>query len=363
MGPLYGLHELYLKEFSFHYRVLLIIMLFYIILIITIPLLTIGVRALRRMRQRRRMRIIEFYKADLFNYLIDQAHPAAILNMKCSKLKKNQLIDVIYELKRYMTGEDRILLLALADKLELGDYAKKKVASLFCYKKVYYLKRSVSLSFLDIPEKQLDKNMHSRNVNRRLYAMQALMHKSPDRIIPLLNGYRFKLTLWEQMNLYDFFLSLNVSLPDFHLLAFSPNSSVIVFAIRMVRVFYQKRGSIVGYESLLHHPDLQVQGEMFRTMAEFGYSGLEKLFEHFIWKYHSQIQSEIITYLARYTPMRIDDLMAYFYENQSVVFRMHVLYCLYNFMEGGKEKIMYFINQKEDKELSVLSNHLVTNVI
>ena len=356
--------ESYYQNIPVYFHGLFLIMLLYIILITIIPIITLGVRFVRKQSQKRQARIAETYKTAVFNYLMDLEHPIpAILEKRKGNVKKDIILDIIYELQRYMIGKEKQLLIDLAARLQLEDYVIDRLQHFYCYKKAYYLHRVASLSFPKISEKLLKQNLHSKNAERRLYALEALIRRHPEQIIPLLNTYRYPLTLWEQMNLYDFFTSMDKGLPDFHPLALSDNSTVAVFAIRMVRVFNQKRGSIVGYESLLQHPNPEVQGEMFRTLAEFGYTNLDSLFKDFIEKYPLQIQNNIITYLAKQTDAGAEELMRYFNANKSAEFKMHVLYCIYNFTAGGKEAIDGFISQKEDKMLHDLSNHLVTNVL
>lgn len=335
----------------------------FILLVILIPFLIAVDDFRHNWKKSRREKDYQLYKKRVFDYLIDADDTELNFNKIEHNSHKDILIEILFGLIGYLDGEDKCRLRELFVKQGLREYCIRKIESPWSYNKAYYLERLSMISCEKVNEALFRKMLETSFAERRMYAMQALICRNPEKIVALFAGYKYQMSLWEQMNYYMLFVSRDIKVPDFHPLALSENTSVALFAIRMVRMFGQKIGTIEGYESLLKHPVLEVQFEMFRTLAEFGYDNLNSLLSDIMPRVSLQLQMHIMTYLAKINSTDTKRLIQYYKENDSPEFRLHILYCIYNFVEGGKSEIEQFARQKEDKTLQNLSIHLITNVV
>ncbi|MDD2953906.1 MAG: hypothetical protein PHC95_12220 [Parabacteroides sp.] len=332
---------------------------------IAIALLLINMlyRAIHGRRVSYRASVEKAYKKEIFNYLIvGEISDIRFVRIEKSR-NKDLLIGLLLELFDYLEGVDKDRVMELFKREKLDAYCVRKIRSRWCYRKTYYLRCLAMVSLDKELEPVLKDMLRSRFMERRLYAMQALILRNPEDIERLFAAYTYRMSLWEQMNYYLFFISKGIKVPDFHHLALSANPSVALFAIRMVRIYQQRQGSIRGYEILLRHPDLEVRGEMFRTLAEFGYEDPGVLLEEMVPNASLFIRMHIMTYLARISATDTRTMMRYYDESDSIEFRLHILYCIYNFIRGGKEDIEEFAKQDENKLLRDLSTHLITNIV
>lgn len=352
--PLFTLHPFFIFLF--------ILMTVFMLFILFVPLASILLNVYRDWIEERRKKVREQYQLQLFKYLVTADEIIPVFRQIEKDSNKDLLIDLFFDLANYVEGEDKKRLSHLFDKLGLNTYILHQIQSSFCYRTAYYLERLSVVSSDTIPGNMLERLLTSPSAEIRMYAMQAIILMDPKRIESLFAGYKYEMSLWEQMNYYIFFLFREIEVPDFHHLALSSNRSIALFAIRMVRMFNQRQGSIEGYESLLKNADLEIQFEMFRTLAEFGYSNVNVLLSDILPNVSPQIRMQIMTYLSKTESASTSLLMEYYKEDESPEFRLHILYCIYNFIKDGKEDIEHFATQDEDKILHALSTHLITNV-
>lgn len=355
MTPFFALHP--------YFILLFLLMTVFMLFMLFVPLTSILLNVYREWRKVEHAKVSSEYKQQLFKYLVATEEVVPVFAGIEKAANKDILIDLFFELTSYMEGDDKKRLSRLFDKQKLNTYILRKIQSSFCFRTAYYLERLSVVSSDAIPYKVLEKLLSSPSPEVRMYAMQALILMHPDQIEALFSGYKYEMSLWEQMNYYIFFLFREIPVPDFHRLALSSNRSIALFAIRMVRMFNQRQNSIEGYESLLKNPDLEIQFEMFRTLAEFGYTNVNLLLSDILPSVSPQIRMQIMTYLSKTESADTRLLMEYYKEDQSPEFRLHILYCIYNFIKNGKEDIERFADQKEDRMLHDLSTHLITNVV
>ena len=330
-SPLFVLHPFFILLF--------LLMMVFMLFMLFVPIISILLHIYRKWEKEKEELIKEQYKIKVFEYLMKDVDTVPVFEGLERDSNKDILINIFFDLTNYVDGDDKKRLRYLFNKQNMNVYIFKKIQSSLCYKTAYYLERLSIISSEAIPRDFLEKLLVSPSMEIRMYAMQALIVTNPDRIETLFSDYKYDISLWEQMNYYLFFIYREIKIPDFHRLALSQNRGVSLFAIRMVRMFNQRLGSIEGYESLLKHPDLEIQFEMFRTLTEFGYTNINILMNDILPKVSPLLRMQIMTYLSK-TPLASTSLMMHYYEeDNSSEFRLHVLYCIYNFIKNGKEDI------------------------
>lgn len=345
------------------FYILFFVMSFFVLMAIAIPVFTVLYNTIRTRRNKRKASIEECYKIALFNYLRANTEELPKLEKGKGGVEKKVLLNLIFQLIHYVSGTDRKRLEKLFDALELETFIIQKLKSPFCIRKASYLKKLSSITSSNIPIGLLRKFTYSKFVGRRLYAMQSLIAMKPELIEPLFKEYRYTLSFWEQINYYDFFVSREIPVPDFRCLASTKNTSVLIFAIRMIRMFQQRKGSVDSYKLALKNPDPNVQIEIYKTLAEFGYQNIDDLLPDLKMVNNPYLQQHIITFMAKAKSATTSLLMDYYNKNRSPEMQLHILYCIYNFVHNGKEDVERFALQNEDIPLRNLSKHLINNVL
>ncbi|MEG2599918.1 MAG: HEAT repeat domain-containing protein [Muribaculaceae bacterium] len=347
------------------FSALFILISIFLLLMLVLPIV-VGLNNLIRIRIGKLHAQTEaYYKPLIFEYLSqsDKNPPIPILNRRFHRVNKPLLSTILYELSLYVRGEDRRKLERLYQAYHLDRFLIKKISSPFVWFKSFYLKMFSVFEPTPGSIVVLERLAHHRNSQIRLYSIQAIIRLDPRRVIGLFYAYKYKLSLWEQINYHDFFVTNDIAVPNFHPLTLSKNDTVVMFALRMIRIFDQRQGTIKGYEWLLRHPNLSVQIEMFRSLAEFEYENMSELLSELVPRSNPYIRTHIITYLSRKNYATTELLMQYYRDNTDYDLRLHILYCIYNFIEGGKKDIIAFTNQTEDVQLQKLSCHLLNNVL
>ncbi|NJO69990.1 MAG: HEAT repeat domain-containing protein [Bacteroidetes bacterium] len=108
--------------------------------------------------------------------------------------------------------------------------------------------------------------LSSKNDVLRMEAQFALVRLHPENSYSFLDELEKKLTLWEQLNIYENIAFHHLDLPDFERLLKSKNNSVVLFSLRMVKVFKLKKLFNTMAE-LLSHPDDEVRNQTIQVMG------------------------------------------------------------------------------------------------
>lgn len=336
------------------FEALFFIILYFIILITILPLIIDSYTLLLKKRAKHHEKVFSQYKEQVIKSLINDS-----IEKRTNKYPKNLLVlSLFYELGSYLKGKDRNKLDDLFIESELEEYARQKLNRPFSHKTLYL--RYISIFSLSRQTMEVvEKCAHDSNSTVRLYAMMILIKKNPERIITLFANYSYQLSLLEQIQYYDFFMSNEISLPMFHPLTLSRNDSIALFALRMIRMFHQKRGSIEGYESLLSHPNPYVRAEMFHTLFKLGYPNLKDITKSLFEIAPLSIKLHIITFIANGDNTTISELMDFFNEYQTKEIQQHVLESIFNYVEGGKEFIRTLSESEQVGTAETMSRQLL----
>ena len=100
--------------------------------------------------------------------------------------------------------------------------------------------------------------LNSSNEILRMEAQIALVRLSDDNHFEFLSHLKTPFSLWEQITLHELIIQHNIPPPSFQKWLNSPNPTVVMFALRMIREFKQKDSEEKVKETLLH-PDPSVR--------------------------------------------------------------------------------------------------------
>jgi hypothetical protein len=199
------------------------------------------------------------YQRLLLDYLDREGDTTDTAFIKLSEIAKdefnrNRLINELIDLSINMVGHQRVALRSLYIQLGLDEDSKRKIVSRKWHIKIKGFKE---LTFMHIKEDRvlecLHKALKSRNKFLRMEAQLALIRLNKNAPFNFLDHLEYPFTLWEQVNVHELIELHHLPVPQFARWTTSPNHTVVLFALRMIRIFKQ-RDAIPAITACLQHP-------------------------------------------------------------------------------------------------------------
>lgn len=230
-------------------------LIFAIILSITsmIVLLFIILMNRRKMEKEENLRqfLMEKYQGLIIDYLFGSATPDSFRKIASDTYRRQVLIDQMIDVSVNLKGEESKKLIELYKVLHLDKDSMKKAHD---YRWHIKIKGFRELAFMNIKKANstITRALNSSNDILRMEAQIALVHLSEDNHFEFLSGLKTPFSLWEQITLHDLIVQHNIPLPSFQKWLTSPNPTVVMFSLRMIREFKQKEAEEKVKETLLH---------------------------------------------------------------------------------------------------------------
>ena len=230
------------------------------ICLVTMVLLLIVILLNRtRMEREERLKqyLMEKYQTLIIDYLFGETTPqdfkAIASNTFRRQLLINQMIDVSINLK----GDDAKKLLGLYKHLGLDRESIARATDYRWHKKI---KGFRELAFMNIKDANpaIYKAINSSNEILRMEAQIALVRLSDENPFEFLSHLTRPFSLWEQITLHELLIQHELPVPEFRQWLTSPNPTVVMFALRMIREFKQKDAED-GVREVFSHPSPEVR--------------------------------------------------------------------------------------------------------
>lgn len=230
----------------------------------------------RRMEREARLHqyLLEKYQGLIVDYLFGTASPDDFRPIASDNYRRQVLIDEMIDVSINLKGEEARKLLSLYKHLGLDRDSMARARSLHWHKKI---KGFRELAFMNIRDGNdaIYKALNSSNEILRMEAQIALVRLSDKDPFEFLSHLERPFSLWEQITLHELLIQHTINVPSFTKWLSSPNPTVVMFALRMIREFSQK-DSEDGVREVLSHSDpgvrllaVQVAGDMeFRTTLD-----------------------------------------------------------------------------------------------
>ena len=234
-----------------------------------IVLLTVILFNRRRMEKEEILHqyLMEKYQNLIVDYLFGNADIEEFRSIASDNYRRQVLIDQMIDVSVNLKGDEEKKLLGLYKNLGLDRDSIRRAHSRRWHKKV---KGFRELAFMNIKDANdvIYKALDSSNDILRMEAQIALVRLSDDNPFEFLSHLTSPFSLWEQITLHDLIIQHNIPVPSFEKWLLSPNSTVVMFALRMIREFKQTESEDKVRETLLH-PDplvsqlaVQVAGDL-----------------------------------------------------------------------------------------------------
>jgi len=236
-------------------------------LIITIVISTVSMVILliiillnrTRMEREQKLRqyLLEKYQSLIVEYLYGDTVSDEFLKIASDRFRRQVLIDQIIDVSINLKGDSEQKLNDLYKQLGLQNDSIRKATSRKWHHKV---KGFRELAFMNIRDanNEMYKALNSLNEILRMEAQIALVRLSGENPFMFLNQLKRPFSLWEQISLYELLIQHNLSAPSFNQWLDSPNPTVIMFALRMIREFKQNDAE-EDVCKVLSHPEIRVK--------------------------------------------------------------------------------------------------------
>lgn len=213
----------------------------------------------------------ERYQETLIEYLYntEQAdkNKEQIRTVAKDKYSQQFLINEIIDISINLKGEAVEKLRDLYLDLNLHKLTFKKLNSRKWHLKIKAF-REMSMMNLRGANDIIKKSLDSKNEILRMEAQIALVRLNETEPYKFLDDYEKPFSLWEQMNVHEMIVLHNIEIPAFSKWVRSPNKSVAIFALDMIRVLKQNN-SFNEVTALLEDSDKDIRKAAINALGSF----------------------------------------------------------------------------------------------
>jgi hypothetical protein len=263
----------WLKRINYHGKSLVFVNALILAIIISIISMVVVLFVIlmnrRKMEKQEKLRqfLMEKYQGLIIDYLFGEANHEAFRAIASDSFRRQVLIDQMIDVSINLKGEESKKLLGLYVLLSLD---KDSIAKAHDYRWHLKIKGFRELAFMNIKKANdaMYKALNSKNDILRMEAQIALVRLSEDDHFDFLSNLKSPFSLWEQITLHDLIIQHSIPVPSFQRWLTSPNPSVAMFALRMIREFKQTEAE-EKVKMILQHPNpnvrhlaVQVAGDM-----------------------------------------------------------------------------------------------------
>lgn len=238
----------------------------------------------RRMKRREALYqyLLETYQALIIDYLYGEAGAEGFRKIASNRYRRQVLIEQMKDVAVNLKGDSGEKLRKLYLELGLDRDSVRRV-----YNRRWHIKIKGfrELAFMNIKDANTEifRCLNSHNEILRMEAQIALVRLSDDKPFEFLHHLQRPFSLWEQISLHELLVLHSIIVPSFRQWIDSPNPTVVMFALRMIREFKQKEAED-DVRRILSHPSaevrkiaIEVAGDLEMTSAR---DVMKKMYKH-----------------------------------------------------------------------------------
>lgn len=215
-----------------------------------------------------------------------------------SQLSKQALIHLMINLKKSFSGQFERQIDLLYRELALYEVSLKKVKKGKWSRQAQGIRELAAMNYQEA-WLEIAKLRHSRNKVLAQEAQMASIKLAEGKPLYFLDNYTKPISLWQQINFYHYLLKINKSsLPDFQRWLSSENESVVIFSLKMIRVFHQVEAA-PAVASLLKHSSFQVKLQAIQTLTKLESGAYVNRLFHMLDIQDANIRAATITALGK----------------------------------------------------------------
>ncbi len=334
-----------------------IAVIFFLLLAIALPCVTVFLSWRRKRAELRRKMLYEEYESIIFPYLYhgDMNHISNI-EKRLGKIDKWIFARILNDLSIYFKYADHQKIKQIAAVYDLESYMLRNIRWKFSVYKVRALKVMVNIGCTEKSLSKLKRLQKSKDVVVRLYAVQNLILYGSFNIEKDFPNYKYPLSLWEQMSYFFLFKHRMKEEPDFSSFLYSSNITIILFGLRMMRLFSQNLDITSDFEHVLVSKDKQVQMELYRLLAR-SKKHIDASYDRYLNVYPLE---DMLSNYARLDYVTTDMMLDIYQHTENMSVKKHILICIYDYVSGGKTDIEYFAAHHGRGVLNRMCKNLIT---
>jgi len=342
--------------------VFLMLMAAFVLSIMIIAVVIYIIKKQRYKRTRKQSRIWHHYRDILVGYLNNpnENHIPEFPGLK-NRFYKNVLIQQLYELANVIYGKKQVKLNKIYQQHWLHPYLLKKIRHGDWHIRALYLKYLSVRPFRGGVVGDIHRYTRSRNDYIRLYSQLAYMSHHPDDAFSFLEGYEYQLSEWDQMNLYETMLHNSIPIPDLYQYLDSPNHSVVVFILRLIRWYLVSPGNPETLLRLIDYPNHQVRLEAYKSIVELNIKGVEDVFRYHYMKESLAVKKVMIDYFVRNKKLNIELYHNILEIEQDKKMVFYLLESLYNQSFKSQKEMMDIQEETDDPSIRAMCQHIIVN--
>ena len=222
-----------------------------------------------RMEREQKLRqfLLEKYQSLIVEYLYGDTVSDEFMKIASDRFRRQVLIDQIIDVSVNLKGDSEEKLSNLYNQLGLR---KDSIRKAYSRKWHFKVKGFRELAFMNIRDanEEIYKALNSVNEILRMEAQIALVRLSGENPFMFLSHLKRPFSIYEQITLHELLVQHNLPVPAFREWLDSPNPTVIMFALRMVREFKQQDAEeevtkvLSHQESRVKHLAIEVAGDL-----------------------------------------------------------------------------------------------------
>jgi competence protein ComGC len=255
-----------------HFTLIPILLIIIVVCLLTMILILMFVLFLRSKRKKEYKSIYALksdYQTRLINYLYEESEREKeleeIRKLSKDKMSRKVLINEMIDLSINLSGEPKRILRNLYMSVGLHEDSIEKA---YANKWHIKIKGFRELAFMDIHDANIEirRCLNSSNPILRMEAQLALVRLNEEDPFQFLDYVEEHFTIWEQMNVYETIIYHELPIPDFSRWLNCDNKSVVIFSLRMIKLFKQN-DAVYKLLQMVDYPDHDVRHELYQTLG------------------------------------------------------------------------------------------------
>jgi hypothetical protein len=212
--------------------------------------------------------LLEKYQGLIIDYLFGSASPDDFRPIASDNYRRQVLIDQMIDVSINLKGEEAKKLLGLYKHLGLDRDSINRAYAFRWHKKIKGFRELAFMNIKDANE-AIYKVLNSSNEILRMEAQIALVRLSEENPFEFLSHLTRPFSLYEQITLHELMVQHEIKPPSFSKWLSSPNETVVMFALRMIREFKQMDAD-AGVNDTLSHESSAVRWLAVQIAGDIG---------------------------------------------------------------------------------------------
>ena len=261
------------NAFQTLFGAIVLILIFYLIFNFIVVTVIVFISRIRKNRKEIKIKKLENEIQNLLaEYLFDPDSEVSALNKLkniSSTFKRGILIDEIMKLSVDMSGETLDAIRHLYFTMTLDKDSLKKLNDRRWHIRVKGCRELTRMKAFKAKD-EIEKMLNSKNEIIRMEAQIAMIELNEENPYYFLEKLSKPFLSWEQLNVHVLIQRNGYEVPDFNKWLKSPNETIVLFAIEMIRI-YKQISNAPRLINFFEHPNLKLREAAIKAVGEVGY--------------------------------------------------------------------------------------------